>query len=100
MCRPYTLEELVTLDTRVGELRELPSSIRHELLPGLRQAKIGRKRFAARIAKRHPRLGELLREDGMAGGAWKREKEKLSTDLWDAALLLEESSRIEKETAR
>ncbi len=96
--RPMRMEEFGELRSRaVGKavLAELPRSIRHELLPNLRQGQDDRKLFYLRLGKHRRELVKLL--DESEGPSWRTEKDgSKSTWILDAVSLLEESSRGEE----
>jgi len=97
--RPMSLMDFERLQSHVeGEtLAELPRSIRHELLPNLRQGAGDRLLFHLRLRKRREELATLLDESGAKGSSWHIEKDgSKSTWILDAVSLLEESSRGEE----
>lgn len=93
--RPYLLERFGWLETQALQLKGVPRSILHEVLPGLRQAKFDRSLFVKRIAKNHPQLASRLAEG--AGSAWEIEGNRTSTWVADAISILQESERHEVE---
>lgn len=120
--RPYTWSEFSSLEELMYMLNfdiayKVPSSIRHELLTGLRQGTYGRSRFLARLEKNHPRLcqdlmsnpdvfADFVKSGSLSDGRWQAKRNMtdhsivVSTDVIDAVLLLEEEARMEQETAR
>ncbi len=95
--RPMSLERFEQIRSHTVKktvLAELPRSIRHELLPNLRQGRHNRLLFEMRLRKRHPKLVKLLDERGGDDSSWclKADGSK-STWILDAVSLLEESSR-------
>lgn len=108
--RPYTLDGLNALIEYAGtRFREIPRSIWQRVLPGLRAGRWDREIYRARLRKRHPALAKDLEEpSGEAAspgrsGRWTRVTENgqslRRTDVIDALSLLEESARMEWETA-
>lgn len=103
--RPMSLEDFQTLRQDLCEAyAQIPGTIRHSILPGLRKSFWERKIFLARIGKQHPRLmrdlaeGKSPKQSIPDGSRWCLEEGVLSTDVVDALLLLEESARSETET--
>lgn len=113
--RPYRLADFEPLLRWAGsELRELPGSIVHTLLAGLRAGHDDRQLFYARLGKRHAGLVQALAEspgamrsaadhEGRGASRWWREQRGThwvrGTSVIDAVLLLQEQSRSEWETA-
>ena len=97
---------------------ELPGSILHQLLPGLRTGFHDRQVFRYRLGKRHGKLSAALAEEEKPGekcripegSRWRLEddgkdengkvKKRRTTDLLDMVLLLQEDRRMAKETAQ
>lgn len=98
--RPYTLEGIEELSGLVEKYREIPNTIRHEVLPGLRQGYWDRCVHVARLAKHRHELAADLDEKS---GRWRTETKSgdrcRSTDVVDALLLLEEDNRMSVATA-
>ena len=98
--RPMSLarfEQIRSHTVKKTVLAELPRSIRHELLPNLRQGSHDRLLFELRLSKRHPKLIKLLDERGGDGSSWRLKPDgSKSTWILDAVSLLEESSRGEE----
>lgn len=108
--RPYTLEQYAQLDTEKALMRKLPGTIRHELLSGLRQPLYARSRFLARLKKKYSELMDrmcwnpndfvslLTNKSTVQDPGWQVKNDnggqEVSTGLLDAALLLEEESRM------
>lgn len=103
--RPYTLQELVELESLVGRYGELPTTIRHQILPSLRAAFSDRQVFLARLGKHHEALVNDLQEGedprSRPRGRWKSGSSgERTTDVVDALLLLEEAQRMTWQTAQ
>jgi hypothetical protein len=113
--RPYTLarfndedglKELIELSERY---KEVPGTIRYQVLPGLRQSYWDRQVFIARLGKKKSLqnlVNDLLEEKEKKDSTpnrWKRKpgdtEQTRTTDVVDALLLLEEAARMTKETA-
>lgn len=98
--RPYTLDEFSQLFELRNRYKDIPSTIRHQVLPGLRAGFWDRKVFVARLGKHQQVLIDDLDEtEKQAKGRWKETTEKdnkkcRSTDVVDALLLMEEDSRM------
>jgi hypothetical protein len=94
--RPYSLQEFKSLEALRDQLgRDIPVSVRHEILPGLRQGAHDRTLFRYRIMKSYRELGSRL--DELATDSWWTQTDKgLSTGLIDALSLLEEEARSEE----
>jgi hypothetical protein len=106
--RPYQVEELANLDALADSYREEPSTVRHQVLEGLRAGYWDRQVFVNRLGKRKNNLVKDLDEgDDMKNpsGRWKIDqrdggKRARHTDVVDALLLLEEDSRMSRTTAK
>ncbi len=103
--RPYTLEAFTEVETMAGQYGhdrklKLPRSLRHKIFPALQKGFADRLGFYARIKKNHPDLFATLNEFDMKKSGWTLddESQEQSISLIDALLLLEEDSRMEKET--
>lgn len=103
--RPYTMEEFSTVERiahNYGHDRRhrLPRSLRHKILPALQKGYALRLAFSARIKKNHPALFDAINEFDMAKSSWEfnEDKTEQSLKIIDALMLLEENSRMEKET--
>ncbi len=103
--RPMTLEQFQELQQDVcGKYTDIPGSIRHGVLSGLRQGFWDRKVYLARIGKhqellaRHLAEGRSPKSEPPPGSRWKDMEAERSTDVVDALLLLEETARAETET--
>jgi hypothetical protein len=110
--RPYTLEEFeaLTMELRKPDvLKDVPNTILHQLLPGLRRSHSDRQVFYARLGKHQKELFQAL-EEGHGSSSpkrsrWRKDSTKndetgknrtiLSTDLIDLAILAEEVRRME-----
>lgn len=106
--RPWLVSELCQhLDPLKDRLADLPVSIRHELLPILRQGCWERMRGLARIRKNYSRIFDDLnyRPGAACGPGWKKESREtggftLRTCYNDALLLLAEEHRMKQRTAK
>jgi len=103
--RPYTMEEfsfVEELAEKYGHDRKfkLPRTIRHKILPALKKGYNERLAFSAEIKKNHSDLFQSICEYKGIDNIWETDKEKKeqSIKLIDALMLLEEDSRMEKET--
>ena len=103
--RPYTMEAFTIVEKMAREYghdrnRKLPRTIRHKIFPALKKGYAERLAFGAQIKKNHPDLFHAINEFDMAKSAWElnSEKDEQSIKLIDALMLLEEDSRMEKET--
>lgn len=103
--RPYALEPLPTamdisqIDSLANELKQIPTSVRAQVLPRLRRPWSERIAFLASVAKRHALLKELLWEGGSSlGRGWKGTPADptRTTFVPDALLLLEEEKRLQQ----
>ncbi len=105
--RPYLIEEgsnappLASLFDQMAMLKSegVPRTVRASLLPALRKPWSERIAFVASLAKRYPRLKELLWEGGdKLGDGWHAEDDKKirTTGLPDALSLLEEEDRLNR----
>jgi hypothetical protein len=100
--RPYTLDRLVELEGLAERYREVPATLRHQVLPALRAGFWDRQVFLARLGKHQAELVADLKEaDEPArppGGRWCVEMENgrttRRTDVVDALMLLEEDGRM------
>lgn len=106
--RPYSVEQLQELRELAVSCHDIPATIRHQVLPGLRKGYWDRKKYVARIQKHQPGLSGKLEEPEPIGkdaaGHWRneapaqvngREYPCRSTDVVDALLLLEEEGRMD-----
>ncbi len=117
--RPYTLDDFQQLRELAQQYRDVPPTIRHQILPGMRTGFWDRQVFVARLAKHQKTLAADLKEDengkedeiGSAGKSAKglrweyseksgNESRKKTLGVVDALLLLEEEKRMEQTTAR
>lgn len=105
-CRPYTIEAFGAVEDKArcyGQDRKqkLPRTLRHKIFPAMRKGFADRLGFYAEIKKNHPDLFNTLNEFDIKKSDWHLSKEnrEQSIDVIDALLLLEEDSRMEKETA-
>lgn len=104
--RPFTLGEFEEIKALAEEYKKIPASTRQKVLPAMRQGFSDRLAFVAEIAKHQSGLAAHLTEKGYEIGSGKTRwvyktingKEEQSTPVIDALLLLEESSRMTKET--
>jgi len=108
--RPCTFEEYKEIenlakryDGEFNKLDKIPTSIRHKILPAMRKGFSDRLAFIAEIAKHQELLASHLSEKEFEIGKekthWKYSGElSQKTDVIDALLLLEEISRMNKET--
>lgn len=102
-CRPYTMAGFRELrDWIEGEdgLSELPKSLIHSLHDGLRAAFWDRQVFSARLGKNSALLQIALSEGEKAipsGSRWSLSNAGRRTDILDAALIWEESGRMDRE---
>jgi hypothetical protein len=101
--RPYTREELSGLEDMAKKYeKELPRTSLHKILPALKKSYAERLAFYASIKKNHPQLFKALNEFEIKQSDWEvREldgKKEQSIKIIDAIMLLEEKSRMEKET--
>jgi len=104
--RPYTLDEFQQLQLLAQTYASIPGSIRHQVLPSLRSGFHDRQVWRARLGKRAQSLGKLvedLEEKFQNGtfqnsGRWKVYDHRMSTDVVDALLLLEEQERMNRRT--
>lgn len=101
--RPYTLDELAGLKDAMQSYREIPTTIRHQVLPSLRAGFWDRQVFLARLGKHsdHRALVSDLQESEEPAGkpkgrGWVRDHEtrERQTNVLDALLLLEEDRRM------
>jgi hypothetical protein len=104
--RPYCLGDLGKLQKLMAKYREIPSSIRHQVLEGLHAGYWDRQVFSARLGKNQPELMKEIEEGEIPekpAGRWTREKSgdlfKRHTDVVDAMLLIEEDTRMTWMTA-
>jgi len=103
--RPYTMEAFSIVEKlaeQYGHDRKLklPRTIRHKIFPALKKGHAERLAFSAEIKKNHPDLFRAINEFDMAKSDWELNgnKDEQSIKLIDALMLLEEDSRMEKET--
>jgi hypothetical protein len=95
--RPYTLTKFMELEQLGQELdKKLPRSIRHDMLPGLRQGAHDRTLFRYRIMKSYAELGSRLAETA-PDSLWTKSTGGYSTTFIDALSLLEEQDRAEED---
>lgn len=102
--RPYTLDDFTEVEALASGLREVPPTIRHQVLTGLRAGYWDRQVFAARLGKHQEQLVAAMAEGDrrpeVGGGRWRRTASgpdrplTRCTDLPDALLLLEEDARM------
>ncbi|MFO0695989.1 MAG: hypothetical protein U0230_20670 [Polyangiales bacterium] len=107
--RPFAIADLGGLEELADELSRLPRSLQQSVREGLSMPYHERCAFVARLGKRGAvkalveRLdepAEPLAERRRRGSRWRRAANGLrTTDLLDALLLVQESRRMEKETA-
>lgn len=95
--RPFTLTELDDVQVLADSLANVPRSVLHRLLPGLRAGLHDRRLFTARLGKRQSELARLLAEtasDAPEGSRWRvGPGGDRATDVLDAVLLAEEAHR-------
>lgn len=103
--RPYTIEEFWAVEEMAGRYghdrkQKLPRSLRHKIFPALQKGFADRLCFYAEIKKNHPDLFHTLNEFDMKKSGWtlSKDNQEQTISLIDALLLLEEDSRMEKET--
>lgn len=99
--RPYMIAEYTKIEALAGEYGKIPRTIRHKILPALSKGYSERLAFAAEIKKNHKNtLFKEINEFAIAGSRWEENKSstEISTDVIDALMLLEEDTRMEKET--
>ncbi|MDY0222421.1 MAG: hypothetical protein RBR67_14905 [Desulfobacterium sp.] len=104
--RPYTMAAFSIVEELAQQYgQELPRTIRHGILPALKKGYAQRLAFSAQIKKNHPGLFSAINEFDIAKSDWhlsqnkNGHKDEQSIKLIDALMLLEEDSRMEKETA-
>lgn len=95
-CRPYLMDDMGALLKRSENYsREVPGSIQHQVLPGLRQGFFDRQIFLARLGKNRQNLSADLSETlDKVGGLWQQEGAVRSTPVIDSLLILEERQRM------
>lgn len=105
--RPYTVAEFTKVEQLAkdygrGRNQKLPRTLRHQILPALRKGQAERLAFAARVKKNHPHLSDILNELDIKKRGWRMDagKNEQSIGLVDALMLLEEDTRMEKETVK
>jgi len=104
--RPYEIAELGQLFELMRSYANVPATIRHQVLPGLRAGYWDRQVFVARLGKRDNPLVKDLEETKSSQGRWKpdnylssgEEKKGRVTDVIDALLLMEEDARMSWQT--
>ena len=102
--RPYALnDEFKELEKVRDEIAKVPKNILYQFHPALREQKAKRLAFYARIGKNYPSIQQKMAEklDDVISeyGEWWKVKDKVQkTRLIDAVLLMQEDSRMEKET--
>lgn len=91
--RPYSLTQFGELENLAHELtRSLPRSLRHEILPALRQGAHDRALYRYRMMKSHGDFADRLNEHH-SHGFWTSRSGTYTTKLVDAISLLEELDR-------
>lgn len=99
--RPWKFENLCNLDALCETLnKEVPRSVRHDMLVNLRKPWAERCVCLAAQARHCPELDDMLREwktddRHSLGSAWKQVDKVRTTPVVDAVSLLEEQSRME-----
>jgi len=103
--RPYTMEEFYSVEELAEQYghdrkQKLPRTIRHKILPALKKGYAERLAFSAEVKKNHPGLYRAVNEFDIAKSSWELngEKNEQSIRIVDALMLLEEDTRMEKET--
>lgn len=101
--KPYTLEEFNAVEDLVQKYKNIPTSIRHKILPALCKSRNDRMAFIASIAKNYKDLAIDLAEEGFKifgdkPSKWIPENNEISTSVIDALQLLEEDKRMEEGT--
>ena len=103
--RPYTIEAFGAVEEMANlwghdRKQKLPRSLRHKIFPAIQKGFSDRLGFYAEIKKNHPDLFRTLNEFDIKKSGWQlsKENQEQSISLIDALLLLEEDSRMEKET--
>lgn len=111
--RPYSVEQLEGLRKLAERYQKVPATIRHQVLPGLRNGYWDRQAYVARLMKHQAELAGDLSEPeppGLKGeGRWQkgdaatvkgRKAPCRTTDVVDALLLLEEEGRMDSGSSR
>lgn len=102
--RPYTLKRFSEIEKVAQKYdRDVPASIRHKILPAISKPYAERLGFYAESKKNHAHtifadLNEF--DEQNPGTSWllSTDKKEQSTHIIDALMLLEEKSRMQKET--
>jgi len=93
--RPYSLDDFDEVLELAKKYKEaLPNTIKHQILPGLRQGYHDRKMFLARLAKNHIEIFNDLDEDSREN-QWEEIENGYKTKVIDALLILEEKKRFD-----
>ncbi len=96
--RPYELRAMNDLLEMADAYQDVPTTIRHQILAGMRASRWDRKAFVARLGKRGA-LARLVSDLEEGGGRWKERltgsARAVSTDVVDALQILEECARMD-----
>ncbi|MEA2061638.1 MAG: hypothetical protein U9P10_14260 [Thermodesulfobacteriota bacterium] len=105
--RPYTIEEFSFVENMADQYGhdrklKLPRTVRYKIFPALQKGYAERLAFSAEVKKNHPDLFQAINEFDIAKSSWRlnKEQDEQSIQLIDALMLLEEDSRMEKETVQ
>lgn len=98
--RPYTLKSFKDVAELAENYSKIPNTVRHRVLPALQKGYAERLAFYAEIKKNQTELYQDICEweDNLNESRWESDGNTRTINVIDALQLLEEKSRMEKET--